>query len=207
MNKPLEIVHPKVLLVEGKDEMNFFEKFLQFLNISDVQPFKTGGKENLKNKFPAILKNQSFKQNAKTIAIIQDSDQLDPSATFQSICHTLKENNLTPPSSLGKFSESTPYKIGVFIIPNNQKQGMLESLCLESVQSDPRMDCVKKYFDCLNSKLENEDLPKNQFKASVRAFLSGFPEDISSLGLASQKNIWDFSHSAFSPLASFLKNI
>ena len=207
MSQSSEIFQPKVLLVEGKDEISFFKEFLHFLNIRDLLPVKTSGKDNFKNEFPALLKNQNFKQNVRTIAIIQDSDKQDPSDTFQSICHILKENKLTPPLTLETFSNSPPYKIGIFIIPNNQKKGMLESLCLESVQSDSRMDCVDKYFQCLNSKLTPSDLPKNQFKASLRAFLSGFPEDIPSLGIASKKNIWDFSHTVFKPLSEFLKNI
>jgi hypothetical protein len=38
----------KILLVEGKDEVDFFEALFSFMEISDYQIINAGGKDNFK---------------------------------------------------------------------------------------------------------------------------------------------------------------
>ena len=50
-----DIIHQKkVLAVEGKDEVNFFNALLKYVRISDFEVYEVGGKPQFKDKLPAL---------------------------------------------------------------------------------------------------------------------------------------------------------
>jgi hypothetical protein len=55
------------------------------------------------------------------------------------------------------------------VLPGGDRPGMLEDVCLQSVENDPAMGCVEEYFGCLKKRLS--ELRQNLSKARVRSFL------------------------------------
>jgi len=48
------IQQKKILAVEGDDEINFFEALFRYLGITNVEIYQVGGKDQFKNKLPAL---------------------------------------------------------------------------------------------------------------------------------------------------------
>ena len=202
---PIPIEKEKVLFVEGKDEIEFFEAFLKKHCLQEIQIIESGGTVQFKKIFPEYQKAPNFGKII-SLAIIQDADDKGPQARFDSICSTLKKCNLSPPGRIGSFTESTP-KVGVFTIPDGKSEGMLESLCLSTVASKNKaLQCVDDFMKCLEQKVVTP-IPKNEHKARCRAFLAAMQEDTPSLGVAAQKGYWDFNSDKLKPLLDFLKKI
>ena len=208
----ITIEKSKLLLVEGKDEVFFFNTLLKKINIQGVQVHSSGGKEKFKQEFRVIVNTRGF-DKLKSLAIIQDADNDPPSSTFKKICsvfQTLRESHLKPPVRIDEFTDTAP-RTGVFIIPDGQNQGKLESLCLSTVCSEPVMECVDSFMNCIKQKSNLEGnryrSPKDIHKARCRAFLSAMEEDIPSLGIATEKGYWNLDSEKLQPLINLLNRI
>lgn len=206
----------KVLLVEGKDEVYFFNALLKEMGIKqiiDVQ--EVGGKDKFKNEIQAFL--QSFGSQVKSYAIIRDADT-DSNAAFQSVVAILKNNREPFPTNKGDYGENANRRVGVFIMPGNQAERMLEDLCLQTVADHPVINCVEGYISCLQKTLvtllpdqpKEPDIhyfPKNSSKARAQAFLAGMHEIASSVGIAAEKKYWNFDHAVLADLKAFLQKL
>ena len=122
---------------------------------------------------------------------------------FKSVCSALNKAKLPEPDQIEEFAGSNP-KVGVLVLPDNSTSGMLESLCLRSVENDPVMRCIDEYFSCVD---RVDSLPKNMPKAKVQAFLASRSEHVVHLGLAAYKGHWPWEHSAFDHVKKFLRNL
>ena len=204
-NKIIRIEKKKLLLVEGKDEENFFNALLNKHNMQDIQVMSSGGKDQFRTMFPRIKIMPEF-DNLDSLAIIQDADT-NAYGRFQSICSTLKSSKLKAPQHIEKFTDSVP-KIGVFIISDMENKGSLENLCLSTVENSQKIikECIDPFMNCMDKK-SNYGKPKNINKARLRAFLSAVEEDTPSLGIAAQKGYWNLSSDKLNSLVSFLKKI
>jgi hypothetical protein len=200
---PATITKPKLLLGEGTEEVRFFKALLTHLGISDVQVEQFGGKNNLSNYVPAIARTAGFLQ-LTSLAITRDADN-DAAAAFASVCYSLQSVSLAKPPAPGQFIGSSP-RVGTFILPDNQKAGMLEDLCLAAVATDPTMQCVEDYFLCL-SRIPNRRQPNNPAKARVHAWLASQVEPDKQLGVAADIGYLDWHSPAFAPLIQFLKTL
>ena len=201
--KPIQIQREKLLLVEGDDEVGFFEALLKKMNIHSIQIYPVGGKDQFHNKIPLIVRLPDF-HNVKKIAFIRDADE-DRKAAFDSIFNILLKNGLKPIKEENKFSKSIP-SIGIFIMPGrNYNKGTLEDLCLNAVTNDPKIKCVDDYIACieliLGSKLDK--IPKR--KAQV--YLAANKHLRNSVGLGAQKDYWKFNSHIYDELKDFLINL
>lgn len=208
---PIRITSKKILTVEGKDEKNFFVIFLKHLSISDFQIEEVGGKDQFKNKFPALkLRPGFFHADGSTfvthLAIIRDKNSDD---AFVSIREMLKKEGFTPPKSHGQFSQAKP-KVGILIMPGDTVEGtMLEDLCMKTVEDHPAMKCVNEFASCVSDLPES---PKNISKSKVavfkaQTFLAAQPDVVDSVGLAAKKKYWNFESPALKELKEFLNNL
>jgi len=87
---PIPFTKTRTLIVEGKDEVDFFTKLLDkngLLNQVDIRDAK--GKDNFKNIIPALIKTTGFNK-VEAMAIIRDADKNVEDA-FKSI---LQQKNL-----------------------------------------------------------------------------------------------------------------
>ena len=144
-----QITGKKLLIVEGKDEVEFLRIFLDEKNIQGIQIIDSKGRDTLINFLQELQKIPDF-NTLTSLAIIQDADDKPPNVRFDSICSTLKRCKLSAPDKIGLFTESTP-KIGIFIIPDGKNKGMLESLCLSTVESKEKetMKCIDEFMNCI----------------------------------------------------------
>ena len=95
----------KLLLVEGKDEINFFKALCSYLRINDLQIIETGGKEKLKIELPVVLLMRNF-ENVESIAVIQDADNSFASAV-DSLKYLLNKHNLPVPNGHTDFKTTS----------------------------------------------------------------------------------------------------
>ena len=209
MEKIRKIQKKKLLLVEGKDEEGFFEVLFKDKAIQGIQVMESGGKEQFVKLLPEIIKLPDFNR-VSSLAVIQDADQ-GAQATFESICSVLNNSNLSVPEKPESFTSNSP-RIGVFIIFDKNNQGMLESLCLSTVESKNLMNCIDSFMQCVE---DNPDLnkngryqkPKNLHKARCRAFLAAMEGDTPSLGVAAKKGYWNLNSTKLQSLLDFLKKL
>ena len=193
---------PKVLIVEGEDEKNLFEAFLETLNIENIQIEPIGGKTKIRGNLYTLPAWTNY-NIVNTIGIIRDADNNAKSA-FQSVCDAVENAGLTKPAKQLKLSFSRP-QVAIMILPDTQSPGMLEDLCLKSVKGDPAMECVDGYIDCL--KKVDIDLPKNLSKARFMTYLASRLEADERMGIAAQQGYWNLDHQAFKKVKEFLRLI
>lgn len=190
----------KLLLVEGQDEVSVFDRLANQMNISNIQTFDVGGKDQFPKRFPALIVLPGFAQ-VEQIGLIRDADDNHADA-FASLCGVLTKEGFPKPPGDHSFSPGSP-AIGVFILPNNKDNGVLEDLLVESVDQTEAFNCVDSFSDCI-SELENR--PKNLSKSRAQAYLAAMPDECRSVGVGAKKKYWDFDAPCFDPLKSFLSN-
>ncbi len=199
MSTPEPITKKRLLVVEGEDEINFFEKLLKYINMTDLVDIReVGGKAQFKNKMPVLQKASGFNR-LEHIAIIRDADE-NAAGAFASIAGIIKNIGLTPPEKAGQFSSSKP-RVGIFIMPDNASKGMLEDLCLRTVKDHKAIECVSGFIGCVKVL---EPPPKNRSKAKAQAFLAAMPEIANSVGVGALKGYWNFDSEELKPLIHFL---
>lgn len=217
VRKPEEVKKERVLLVEGRDELNYFTALLKFIHLEDhVQIIEIGGKDKFLDTFPAFLNLPGFNQ-ITAYAIIRDADDSHIN-TYESIKGLLKKYGQPCPPHSNAYYTGNGVKVGIFILPGNAETGMLESLCLQTIANHPAMPCVEDFMRCINANLEQKPShslhdttkmyrPKNGEKAKLLAFLATLHEATTSIGIAAQKGYWPFDHEALANLRAFLREL
>ncbi|OZS78463.1 hypothetical protein CF394_06820 [Tetzosporium hominis] len=201
-----EILKSKLILVEGNDEVNFFEALIKSKGISDdLQIINIEGISNLKTKLAALVKVTGFSENVESVAIVRDADENFDSA-FQSVCGILKSIDLPYPTMPNNYSIDGDIKVGVFIMPGDPNFGaMLEDLCIVTQQDNVVMECVDNFFSCLETK--SIETPKNISKARCQVYLGAMPNIVSSVGVGAKKGYWNFEHPAMDILTNFISDL
>lgn len=183
------------LLVEGQSAKVFMMALLRHLNIESIQVHDFGGVNDLARFLKAFKAVSGFQQTVMAMGIIRDAERANANSARQSILSALKSASLPLPD------ESGLPRILVYILPDNQSPGMLETLCWQSVQADPAIPCVNQFMDCLSGKAS---LSANPDKARLQAFLSSRPKFVAQLGEAAHKGYWPWDDPAFSGIKRFL---
>ncbi|CAN2044020.1 DUF4435 domain-containing protein [Candidatus Magnetomoraceae bacterium gMMP-1] len=206
-----------LLLVEGRDEVVFFEALLKHINAQDnVQLVEVGGKNRFRNEFPTLLASYNFPA-VKKYAIVRDADD-SADNTFKSVIGLLRDHEQPLPEAPGEITSLDDIAAGVFIMPGNAAEGMLEDLCLRTVTNHPVSTCVDAYISCLHDNLEQEKkdipknplkyyFPKNEAKAKMHAFLAGMNKFVPSLGIAAKKGYFNFDSEIFNDIKIFLQKL
>jgi hypothetical protein len=200
------ISHPVVLLVEGKDEVNFFGALLQHMSPEyAIELREVGGKDKFLSEFPAFLNDPHFYQ-VKAYAIVRDADT-SASNALKGVQKLLKDYHQPCPTIHAGFASSNDnaLTVGVYIMPGDPT-GMLEDLCLRSVEEHPVMPHVRSFMEQVRQTM-GRDAPKNRSKATVQAFLAGMPYTMPNLGIAAQRRYWPFENGAFGNLRAFLEQL
>jgi hypothetical protein len=192
------ITKPKILAVEGTDEINFFTALLKVLKISDVQILDFKGKTNFSANIKALPNIPGYDLVSK-IGLIRDADDKEPKSAFDSLVAALNKVQIPAPTELNSFTAESP-SVGIFIMPDNVKKGMLEDLCLKYVEDLPENKCIEEYFCCINK------IPDELSKSMIQIYLAGKNPLVNSLGLGALKNHFDFSSPHFDTLKGFLNN-
>jgi hypothetical protein len=199
---PTPIEKPCLLIGEGVEEVRFFTALLKHLGIQGVQVEQCAGKRVFKKYFSAQAVRSGF-DRVDSIVIVQDADD-NPDGTLASVCETVRVCGLTPPSRHADFSDGRP-RVGVFIMPDGSRPGMLESLCVDSVAEDAAMECVRDFLECVRDRCGR--VPSPIEKAQTHAWLASRAAPDKRLGEAAEAGYWPWDHAAFMGLVEFLRRI
>ena len=197
---PQALSKPKLLIGEGKEEVNFFTAFLSHLNITDVQVEQYGGKPELPSYLRTLVVRPGY-LNVVSLGITRDADNSAQSA-FQSVCSSLNRASLPVPSRPGEIVGDSP-QVSVMILPDGQNSGMLEDLCLTAIETDPVLQCVDEYFDCVYRTSGRK--PNNMAKARVHTWLASQLEPDKRLGEAAKAGYLPWESPGFDRLKQFLQ--
>lgn len=206
-----QITAKKLLLVEGKDEINFFSALFKEVDIDDVQVFESKGKDKFDGELELILNDPNF-EHVISIGVVRDAD-LNHDSAFKSVCSSLKKFNLPTPKGHLLFAKNERIQTGVFIAPGFTSNGMLESLILESLADHPVKIASAEYINTLRASLAptNEQciykFPRNEHKAHMHAFLAGMEKFLPSVGMAAVKGYFNLSSHVFDDIKDFIKKI
>lgn len=160
----------RLLLVEGVDDMKFFQELCHRLFREEysatLQIIDYNGKDNLKNAFNDVLLPQPAFDDVTHLGIVRDADFTGGALrSVQNILKGVARKQLSIPEQHNQFVGTDP-SVGIFIMPSGNRKGMLETLVLDAVQSDEIMPCVDDYFACIEKKgifPKEEPLDKARF--------------------------------------------
>ncbi len=163
----------KILIyTEGKSDRNFLSWYLNFLKYKDhFDIFDIEGKDKLiLGEFPEMIEKilQNKHQTYKQVCIIFDADKKESQERdagfdnkLEHICEKLKEKEIDFPREQ------------IFLFPNNQDDGDLETLLLEIAKHKEFINCFESYLNCIKKKEYYEpikDIRKNMLYAYLEAF-------------------------------------
>ena len=202
MPAPTKITESKQLVVEGRDAEVFFHALLSDMCISDVQIQNFGGVSEVGGFLKALRIASGFAQ-VVSLGIVRDAET-NAAAAFQSVCGALRGANLPVPDQAMVPVGDRP-QVSVLILPDGKTPGMLETICLQSVQDDAVMECIEHYFECVEQRTDSP--PKNMPKARVQAFLASRLRSGLLLGEAAHKGYWPWDSPAFDHVRQFLQGL
>jgi len=193
-----------VVIVEGTHDQCVFEEIIKVEKLSnEIEVFPVGGKTLIEENLELVKSDPFFQDEVKAIGIARDADE-DADNAFQEVCGALTSTGLPVPACVLTPTD-TELKVVVLILPGNGKKGMLEDLCLASVEKDPANECVQKYFECLEAK--KVDLPAGsaRSKSKVQAFLASRKDTDMHLGIAARKGYWSLDADCFKIIKDFFQ--
>ena len=139
MRDPRPIEKPKQLVVEGRDAEEFFAALLREMGLEEeIQVQSFGGISELANFLKAVRiapgPDGSLVPELVSLGIIRDAERKHPENAFKSACSALRGAGFAAPSQIETFEGDIP-RVGVLILPDADTKGMLEDLCLRTIQS------------------------------------------------------------------------
>ena len=211
----IKITQNALLLIEGKDEVSFFGELFKYLNLQNVQFIDFGGKSKFKSMFDVLVADKSF-NNVTKIAFIRDCDNSDIQSAFDSIKNIVLANNnqnnlfhniIANCSLINNIvSDSTnTIKCGIYIMPDNKSTGMLEDLCLKTIEVKHESCCIDSFIKCL--KFNNTFTSTNLSKSKFLSFLASKKDNPNSLGIATKQGYIDFSNQCFDGIKNFIMKV
>lgn len=206
MDKNIKITSTRLLAVEGKDECNFFNALLKHLLISDVQMVDIGGKDKFHREFSLLYNLEGFGK-IEQLAFIRDAETNLAKSAFDSICDLLKKKGLSVPKWPNKIQLNVKPYIGIFIMPDNSGTGMLENLCLKTIESLPQYAPV--LMDLSPALFNTSHRMKKQYSMNQRQGFKPILHRVHLLsilwGLVRRRDIGTLSIPALARLKTFLR--
>lgn len=200
MARPKEIKSRVQLLVEGNDQRNFFEAFIEHLSLADIQIQNFGGINDLRAFLLALINAPGFREIVQSVGIVRDAET-SAQAAFQSVQSSLRNAGLPVPNRPEDRTGSSP-AVTVLILPGNSRPGMLETLLNETFANTPEEACINAFFECVE---DSSGMPTQRpHKARAQAYLATKPEPHLSVGVAAKRDYWDLDHPVFDRIRQFL---
>ena len=177
----------KKLLVEGNDDRHVIWALCEKHRIQETfDVIDCNGIDNLIKQIPVRIKES----DVNTIGIIVDADE-NLNSRWSSIKDLIINAGFDIPVHLpkeGLITENETQKIGVWIMPNNNENGMLEDFITFLVPDDDLLlPVVKTTLDNLESVNLNKYPKKNKSKATIHSWLAWQEEPGIPMGLSITK--------------------
>lgn len=198
----------KKLLVEGNDDHHVILALCEQFKINETfDIIDCEGIENLTDQLPVRFKQS----NVDTIGIIIDADY-DLSARWNNLKRIFNAQGFVLPDNLPKsgliISDSGQIAIGIWIMPNNNLDGMLEDFIAFLVPSDDKLlPIIKENLDEIESKELNKYKPIHKSKAIVHSWLSVQETPGTPMGLSITKRYLTTDDDICLSLVNWLKNL
>jgi hypothetical protein len=207
MDKKFKIELTQLLAVEGKDECNFFMALLKKNGILNVQLVDIGGKDKFPIEFDLLNSLEGFNR-LTSIGFVRDAEGNPAESALSSICHLLKKYGLPFPKALGEIAQDDKLRIGIYIMPDNAGTGMLENLCLKTIDNTSNYDCVDRFIKCFTQNMPGEERSVfNEPKARVQAYLASRAPIVNSLGIGGLKGFRNMDHECLVDIKNFLNKL
>ena len=199
------ITAPKLLLVEGPDEFQFF----RFLSPhDDIQIHVYEGKDQLKLELKTLGAVEGFSE-LQRIVIVRDADS-DPHAALQSVLSQWGEalgEPIPKVSSDQWFDDNQGRQWVVWIVPAPNAEGDLEALLWQAVEVDDHHNCIENLIACLDT---CDPVPfGSKTKARLYSWLATQHDPLKELHAAfkSEKGLFAPDHPAFARFLTLVNNI
>ena len=173
--KPVSIDYPVQLLVEGKDPVNFFEKFIVHLELAGTQVQNFRGVDELKRFLEGFVVAPEFGQ-VKSIGIVRDAErrvdkegraETQPSSAasaFQSVQSSLRNVGLPVPNRPTEEAGTEP-AVSVLILPGDEDDGMLETLLCKTFADTDVDRCIDGFFNAPQNRAVPSIVPTRRVHA------------------------------------------
>jgi hypothetical protein len=218
-----------VLLVEGKADRDFFKKIceaisfnpdIQVASPNDLDSNSRNGKQSVLKRTDILLKQFAGLEtgNQKRLAIIVDADYKDENGlgceeTVKQFSDKLNEHGFCLDSTcitsgfIFKHSDGLS-DIGLWVMPNNQDEGMLEDWIKDCIhpKEQPMLNQVKSAIDALKPQ---KFKTIHRSKAEVATWLAWQKKPGHGLYWAahSRNNLLDAGSSPYTELVDWLKRV
>lgn len=213
---------PKTIIITESTDSGVDKKLLSelikckfpdgFLDSVEFKPSKSIS-DVCKELQTGLRQREFINGDVKNLLIIVDADE-NPENRFEELKRSLLKNsnkNFIFPDKLNKISKEDNKKInvGIFLFPDCENKGSLETLCLEALKhnkKDEKLDCVKSYFDCLQSKEIdiNKKTEDNKSKSKFRVFIATPDPD---RYVDSAIDYIDLESNVFDKIADFIRKV
>ena len=201
----LSIKSDRLLLVEGRDEVNLFNALIwhSLGDESNIQVIDAGGKDQFPTSLQAIRTEAKTRPAFRSFGVVRDADD-NPTGAFQSVCAHLRNVEYEAPQSHGTFSNASP-SVGVFIVPDGIECGTIEALCRRSVEDSNIAQCVEQYLECLAT--HDVIASTNREKSFAHAYLAAMRDPVARVGEGAQRGVWNFDSPAFQEILCFIRDL
>lgn len=199
--------YTRKLLVEGNDDQRIIWALCERFNIPEIfDVIECGGIDKL---YESI--SLRFKQtNIETVGIIIDADT-NLNDRWTSIKNLLSDQGFNVPENLpkeGLILSNDNVKVGVWIMPNNDTNGILEDFISFLV---PKDDKLLPIVDATLTEIESRKLNKystiHKSKAKIHSWLSWQEEPGTPMGLSITKRYLTTDNENCNQLVSWLQRL
>ena len=189
-----------LLLVEGNDQLRFFRALATDLERTDIQVENFGGIYQLRRTLLGVTPMPGFAA-LRSLGIVRDAERSTAGA-FQSVQGSLRAADLPVPDELGTPSADDGLAVSVWLLPGDDRPGMLETLLCDTIEEGPEAACIDDFLECLGH-LDDSGL-RWADKRRARAFLATKPDPNLRVGEAAERGYWNLDHAALAPVREFL---
>lgn len=204
MMEPQQIEASTQLLVEGNDQVNFFEALVNHMGISGIQIQNFGGVNDFANFLETLASTPEFRDGVGSLGIIRDAERRSAQPAFQSVQDSLRRSRLPVPERMNQCFGISP-AVSVFILPDNESDGMLETLLCKTFDGTQMGDCIDGFFECVSTSIGES--PHRPDKSRAFAYISTTSNPNVSVGVAAKKRYWDLDHPVFDGVRNFLRSL
>lgn len=192
---------PKVILVEGQDDLYFFDQLLSEMGADnkEVQTIDYCGAGELPAFITSFMKSDDvFNEDVSALLITGDADTFVAKNRYNVERAVIAAN-------LPKFAHNTisqtkgPIsRVGYYLLPDNT-DGNLETLLLGSIPANAAAIKARSFVE----EFHGDKAPKND-KRVAQAYLATNPDVCRGAGFGARKGYFDLTHPSLDDLKSML---
>lgn len=190
------INQPRLLLVEGNDDMRFFEVMIEHCDRDDIQVLKFDGISKLRGYLSTLVVTPGW-DRVVSLGIVRDADN-DAESAKASVRGAVENARL-------QMDGSAAPRVSLLVLPDGGHPGMLETLLCGSFADSRLNDCIDEFFACCAERAGVS--VRRMEKARAHAYLATREDPHVSVGVAAQKGYWDLDHPAFEQLRGFIAGL